>query len=194
MININYYVNYTLYYGGPEYETIRTNTQLVSLPQSNICFVAGTPVDTDQGAVAIDQLDPERHTIRGKRISVITKTTSIDKTLVRIEKGAIGPRMPSATTIVSPAHKIFYHGRMSCARDIREGRQIPYDGQLLYNIGLEDSGIMVVNNLMAETLPYDNPIARFFRETADGKLSIRGQRDLIRTLQKQTKSDGTAAT
>jgi hypothetical protein len=37
-------------------------------PISNICFPAGTPINTDQGIIAIEMIDPNIHTINKKRL------------------------------------------------------------------------------------------------------------------------------
>ena len=61
-----------------------------SVPTSNVCFPAKTPVLTNQGPVNIEEIDPALHTIRNKKIVAITKTVAHDKNLVRIAKHALG--------------------------------------------------------------------------------------------------------
>jgi len=80
--------------------------------QSNICFVAGTPVNTDQGAIAIDKLDVSKHTIRGKPIVAVTKTIADEKHLVRIRKDALAKNVPSQDTLTTQNHTFFYNGNM----------------------------------------------------------------------------------
>lgn len=45
-------------------------------PISNMCFPAGTPVQTDQGLVNIELLDPRTHTINKNPIVHVTRTTT----------------------------------------------------------------------------------------------------------------------
>ena len=42
------------------------------------------------------------------------------------------------------------------------GTKVPYDGQLLYNILLEDHGIVLANNLICESLDPTNVIAKLY--------------------------------
>ena len=41
---------------------------------------------------------------------------------------------------------------------------VPYEGQMLFNVLLEDYGLMNVQGLMCETLHPMNPMATLFRE------------------------------
>ena len=54
-----------------------------------ICFPRGTCVTTDQGNVAIEQLKPDIHTIRGKSIVAITQTRPIFEYIISIDKDAL---------------------------------------------------------------------------------------------------------
>ncbi len=42
-------------------------TGSISAPVTNICFLAGTPVTTDQGNIPIEKINPKIHTIRNKK-------------------------------------------------------------------------------------------------------------------------------
>jgi hypothetical protein len=134
---------------------------------SDICFPAGTPVNTDQGVIAIDKINPLRHTINGKRILHITQTVSVDKYLICIEKGAMGPNTPTSRTVMTKQHKILYQGVLVPAErllDFPAGvKKVKYDGQLLYNILLEHYGVVRINNLTCETLHPDNAIAKLYQ-------------------------------
>jgi uncharacterized protein (UPF0297 family) len=134
---------------------------------SDICFPAGTPVNTDQGVIAIDKINPLRHTINGKRILHITQTVSVDKYLICIEKGALGPNTPTSRTVMTKQHKILYQGALVPAErllDFPTGvKKVKYDGQLLYNILLEQYGVVRINNLTCETLHPDNAIAKLYQ-------------------------------
>jgi hypothetical protein len=150
--------------------SIVVTQQLTPLTASNICFVAGTPVNTDDGPVAIEDLG--RHTIRGKQILGITRTLYSGTHLIRLDRHAIERNVPSRTTIVSPLHKIRYKRVMTCAGDIPTGIHVPYEGQLLYNVLLDHYGTMSVNGMVAETLHPENIVARLHRTPAASQLYI----------------------
>ena len=132
-------------------------------PISNICFPAGTPIETNQGKVPIEKIDPLLHTIRNKKITHITKTITKDKYLVCIEKDALGKNIPSVETVISKNHRILYKGKMVKAKDIDNIRKVKYTGEVLYNILMEDNDKMVVNNLICETLDPSNSIAKLYK-------------------------------
>ena len=129
-----------------------------------ICFPAGTPVTTDQEVIAIDKLNPSKHTIRGKDIIAITQTRPLHKYIVSIEKDALSANVPSQTTEISKEHKVFYKGAMVKAKelvDMCEGvKRIPYNGAVLYNVLLKKHDKMMVNNLICETLDPKNIMAK----------------------------------
>ena len=139
--------------------------------QSDICFVAGTPVNTDQGAVAIDKIDVSKHTIRGKRVVAVTKTIADEKHLVRIRKDALAKNVPSQDTLTTQNHTFFYNGNMVEAKQLVNQLDnvdlVKYDGSTLYNVLQDKHEKMVVNNLIAETLHPEHGIAimtRYFIE------------------------------
>jgi len=154
-----------------------TNQQLLDAgyAQSNICFVAGTPVNTDQGAVAIDKLDVSKHTIRGKRIVAVTKTISEEKHLVRIRKDALAKNVPSQDTLTTQNHTFFYNGNMVEAKHLVSQMDnavlVKYDGSTLYNVLQDKHEKMVVNNLIAETLHPEHGIAKMYRYFIENNVS-----------------------
>ena len=133
-------------------------------PLVPICFPAGTPVTTDQGNIAIELLDTDNHTIRGNKIVAITQTKTPDNHIVSIEKGALGNNVPSATTNISNEHSVFYKGEMIKAKHLvrlcKNVKFIPYMGETLYNVLLENHDIMMINNLICETLNPKNIMAK----------------------------------
>jgi alpha-tubulin suppressor-like RCC1 family protein len=136
-----------------------------TLPLSDICFPAGTPVDTDQGIVAIDHLKPGVHTINGQVVVDITKTITTDKHLVEFKKDALCPNCPSAPVRVSKEHKLFYNGNMYAAKTFVanfDAEFVPYYGEPLYNVLLEEQSTMTINGLICETLHPDNLIAKLY--------------------------------
>jgi alpha-tubulin suppressor-like RCC1 family protein len=132
---------------------------------SETCFVAGTPILTDQGLVAIDKIDPSIHTIDQKEIVAITKIRYIGDSLVLLEQDSLRKKYPTRDTLISPKHKIYYKGKMKTAESFvgKQGvRIVPYEHQFLYNVLLNTHDKMKVNGLLCETLHPKNPIAKYF--------------------------------
>ena len=129
-----------------------------------ICFPAGTPVTTDQGQVAIEKLNSDKHTIRGKEIVAITQTRPLQKHIVCFEKDSLSKNVPSQQTFCSKNHAIFYNGEMVKARNIVDMCEnvtlVDYNGETLYNVLLKKHDKMMVNNLICETLDPKNIMAK----------------------------------
>jgi len=134
---------------------------------SNICFPAGTPVQTDQGVVPIERLQSQKHTLAGQAIQHLTQTVTLDPYLICIEPHALDYQSPTAKTILTKDHRIFYKGQMVPAeRLLRVSPQVTkvkYTGEVLYNVLLADHSTMRINNLVCETLHPDNAIAILYR-------------------------------
>jgi FtsP/CotA-like multicopper oxidase with cupredoxin domain len=131
---------------------------------SNICFPANTPIKTDQGEIPIEFIDTKFHTICNKKITDITKTISLENFLVCFEENAFGKGIPSKKTIISRKHKILYNGKMTEAETFL-GKfdlvyEIKYNGEKLYNILMENYNVILVNNLVCETLHPENYLAK----------------------------------
>jgi len=137
------------------------------IPTSNVCFPAKTPVITNLGPVNIEDINPAVHTIRNKKIVAITKTVAHDKNLVRIAKHALGHLYPEKTTFISQNHKVFCQGQMIKAKhlvdEVKGVTFVPYNGQVLYNVLLEEHEKMQVNNLIVETLHPEHKVAKLYR-------------------------------
>jgi len=132
-----------------------------------VCFIAGTPITTDFGDIAIDQIVPEIHTINNKKILKITKTISLNNYLVCFDKNALGINYPSQKTIMSSNHSILYNGKMIKAKNFinvfKNVYKIAYNGDVLYNVLMEKYDTITVNNLICETLNPENYIALLYR-------------------------------
>ena len=154
------------------------------IPISNICFPAKTPITTDQGKIFIENINPEIHTIRKKKIVTITKTITPDKYLVCFEKDSLGKNTPSQKTIISKNHSLFYKGQMIKAKNFinqfENVKKIKYTGEILYNVLLESYDKMIVNNLICETLHPENSIAKLYKVLQT--LTVEEQYDLIRRV------------
>jgi len=133
---------------------------------SDICFPSGTPIKTDQGVIAIEKINPDIHTIRKKPIVDITKTITLDKYLVKFKKNALGINYPNKNTLMSKEHMILYKGKLSKAKtflgNFEKVVRVKYNGEILYNVLMEEHSLIHVNNLLCETLHPENIIAKLF--------------------------------
>jgi len=141
--------------------TINITNDPDSVPISNICFLKGTPVVTDQGIIEIQDIT-NKNTINNLKVKCITQTTSNYEYLVCIEKDIICENVPSQKTVITRNHKIFYNGYLVDADTIPNISMIQYNGEKLYNVLLEENGLMLVNNMICETLDINNVIAKLY--------------------------------
>jgi hypothetical protein len=130
---------------------------------SNVCFLGDTPINTDQGRINIESLVKNENSIKNNKIVAIAKILSSEEELIEFEKDSIEKNVPCVKTILSPLHKILYKGKMVCAKNVPEGKKIPYENQFLYNIVLKKYANIQVNNMTTETLSHSNKIADMFR-------------------------------
>jgi hypothetical protein len=155
-----------IYYAGLKLVIGSIIGQLAEPPaNSNICFPAGTLIKTNQGPVPIEQIDSNVNTIRGKKIVGITQTVSDDSYLVCFDKDSLAHNVPSKRTIMTKQHMVFYNGKMTPAGllvNLNGVCKVRYNGDVLYNVLLEQEDKMVVNNLICETLHPEHPIAKLF--------------------------------
>jgi len=90
-----------------------------ALPISNICFVSNTPIETDQGTIAISKIDPNIHTIQNNKIRAITRTIYENDYLLCIHKNAFADKYPSKDVILSKEHKIMIPPISKMHKDIQ---------------------------------------------------------------------------
>jgi hypothetical protein len=135
-------------------------------PTSDICFPAGTNIYTDQGVVQIQNIDPDTNTMQGRRIVDITKTITDSKQLVCIARGALSPNVPNCDTIISERHHILYMGSMVPAEmllgRVPRIKSVPYSGEPLYNILLENHDTVMVHGMVCETVDPESMIAKLY--------------------------------
>jgi len=153
-------------------------------PIATICFPAKTFITTNQGDISIDKIDTTIHTIRNKKIVAITKTISRDTYLVLFQKDSLGENISNKDTIISKNHMIFYSGQMIPAKlflnKFIKVTKIPYSGEPLYNVLLEEHDKMLVHNLICETLHPENLIAQLYKILPD--FSEENQTNIISSL------------
>jgi len=140
-------------------------------PISDICFPENTPVKVDQGIIAIQKINPLIHTINNKKIVAITKTISKDDYLVCFEKNSLKMNYPTARTIISKNHKIFYAGKLIEADYFAKRfdfiERVKYNGEILYNVLMETHEKISINNMLCETIHPKNPIALLYKNDID---------------------------
>jgi hypothetical protein len=133
---------------------------------SNICFPAGTPIQTDQGVINIDSLNSAIHTIQGEPILYITKTVTLDKYLICFEKNSLKRNIPRKRTIMTKDHKIYFDGQMVPSERFlnysKAVKKVKYTGEVLYNVLLPAYSTMNVNGIICETLHPENRITKLY--------------------------------
>jgi hypothetical protein len=128
----------------------------------NICFPSGTPVETDQGEIPIEKIDPKINTIRGCRIVALTENENGENPVALLKKDIISENCPCRDTICSIWHKIEYDNKMIEAQTVPGAIALKYDSkEILYNILMEKHQTMRVNNMTVETLDPKSPGAVF---------------------------------
>ena len=146
--------------------SITSNLFISNLFISNICFPAGTLITTNQEIIAIEKINPSIHTIRNKKIVGVTQTIGCYDFLICFKKNALGTNVPSEKTYMSPLHKVFCHKKMRTAIECTEFSKhiykTTYNGDILYNVLMEEHDKMLVNNLICETLHPDNLVAKLY--------------------------------
>lgn len=125
-------------------------------PQSDICFIAGVLVKTDQGNIKIENIIPGKHTIRKKRIKELTVTRNTGKHLVLFSQDCLGRNIPCKDTVSSELHIIYYNSMGISAINFVDKThgvyKIPYNNELLYNILMDKHEMIKVNGMYVETL------------------------------------------
>jgi hypothetical protein len=182
---------YVFDFGTPAFEFYVEPTP----PTSNICFPAGTLVNTDQGEIQIQKIVHGKHTINGKRIVDITKTVTVSKYLVQISPSAIGPDVPSRQTVISERHKLLYKGKMVPAESlvgICDGvKFVDYTGETLYNVLLEKHGVMNVNSLICESVDPSSMVAKLYSKQCKYPPRVR---DKVVSMLKECRDTGNTDT
>jgi hypothetical protein len=143
---------------------------------SNVCFVGNTFINTDQGEVLIKEIDTSINTIDGNKIMAITKTITYDKYLVFVGKNSLGENYPNKNTIMTKNHKVLYMGKLieiyKFINHYDDIFKIKYNGQILYNVLMENYSLVNANNLQCESLDPNNIVAKLYNNFSDVNKNI----------------------
>ena len=140
---------------------------------STICFIGSTLIHCDQGYMKIKDINTKKHTIQGNKILAITKTSFAGKSLIKIEKDALGMNVPNRDTIMTEQHCIAYKNRLIESHKMLGEKitRVAYQGEIMYNILMESHKIILAHNMPVETLHPDNLIAKIYRDFNYGDLT-----------------------
>ena len=134
----------------------------------NACFPAGTPIQTDQGIVPIEQINILKNTIRGYKIKALIHSYLTDKNMVLFKKGSLYNNVPSKDTVMSRYHKVYYNKRMGYAKDFVKMGIAQYKNYPKYtpifNLLLESHENMIINNMIVETQNPRSTVGRFYND------------------------------
>jgi len=164
----------------PKYVKLHTG-----VPVSNICFIAGTLVKTDQGNLPIQSLT-RKNTLCGQPIQV-TKTKHDDPYLVKIKAYAFTDT-PTKDTYMSMNHRVYFNRVRVKARDLVNGDTVTlvdYHGEPLYNVLVKAHTHMEVHGMIVETLDPTSVIALLYTS----KLSPNQKTLLIEKMNRQKEYD-----
>ena len=136
----------------------------LSLPlsSSKFFFPAGTPIQTDQGLIMIDKINPQNHTINHQAIRELTSipsATTEEPYLIRFEKHALAYNYPSRATVMAKDHLIEFEGRKVPAYQLLahtdKVKKVISTEETVYTVRLAEHSKIKVNNLVCESLPTD---------------------------------------
>jgi ABC-type antimicrobial peptide transport system permease subunit len=159
------------------YGKSNVNVVLIESPSNQvICFPENTPITTDQGIIAIQDLEKHSYIINGNKVLGVVSykpKSSID--MVLFKQHALGYNMPSKDTLMTRNHQVYYNNvpREAIAyttnafklnKTILKGvpsnpkpKVIQYNKEV-YNVMLEEGHKMKVNNMLVETLHPSNEL------------------------------------
>lgn len=135
-----------------------------STPVYNICFLGNTIINTDQGLCKIKNIS-NKHTIRKEPIKHVTKTILFDKHFICFEKDSLCKNVPNEKMCISKNHEVFFNGTWKRAFEYVDGHNIykvKYNKEPMYNILFEKHGVLIVNNMICESLHPENAIAKLY--------------------------------
>ena len=144
-----------------------------------ICFPENTPITTDQGMVAIQDLEKDSYTINGNKVlGVVSHKPKSSIDMVLFKKNALGNNIPSQDTLMTRNHKVYYNNipreaisftttafkvnksQLKGLPNNPKPKVMQYNKEV-YNVILEDGHKMKVNNMLVETL---HPINKLYKQ------------------------------
>ncbi|WP_291365761.1 Hint domain-containing protein [Acetobacter sp. UBA5411] len=151
-----------------------------------VCFLPGSLVETETGAVAVENLQPgmmvptydSGHALLKEIIWVGRQDVRVQADLppdmagcpVRIRAGALADNVPFTDLLVTPEHCLWFDGRFVPVRMLVNGRSIAYDRTIrsytCYHIETQDHAVIRVNGLLTESY-LDTGNRRNFRPVTD---------------------------
>lgn len=139
-----------------------TSSQIIAAIVSNVCFLAGTKIVTDQGITNIEKVS-NKNSINGQNVNFVSMTENVDDYMVVLKKDALYKNVPNADTYVTGNHKIFFNRQMIKAKNLVNNTSISkmeMERAVVYNVLLEgeEDGKMIANGMIAETLSPKSPM------------------------------------
>ena len=141
-----------------------------------ICFPENTPITTDQGIIAIQDLEKDSYTINGNKVlGVVSHKPKSSIDMVLFKQHALGYNMPSQDTLMTRNHKVYYNNipkeaisftttvfkvnksQLKGLPNNPKPKVMQYNKEV-YNVILEDGHKMKVNNMLVETLHPSNKL------------------------------------
>jgi surface protein len=124
--------------------------------KGNFCFLAGTPVETEQGLIEIEKITSE-NTIEGIQVKKVVSFENDDLFMILFKKNSISENIPNQDTLVSKNHRVYINNHLTRAKNLINKVTIFHKfmgTKTVYNMVLEGSkaGRMKVNNMLVETM------------------------------------------
>ena len=138
--------NVTIGFGGVEFG--------VSSGSGAICFLGHVLVETDQGKIPIKNITKE-NTIYGNRVIAVIKVINKYNYMILFKKNSLGLNVPSEDTLVSKNHCIYINNEYIKAIKLVNNNNIIIKRRghdTIYNLLFNKHYIMVINNMIVETL------------------------------------------
>ena len=145
---------------------------------SDVCFLAETVLNTDQGPIRIGELwaapDKNMYSFGGARVRAVSCTYRSVPDIVAIKPGALGRNIPSSPVYITPNHAILIRGQRVPARALCglpgvELRTFDNASVPVFNVLLRDNagGEMSAAGIPVESLCEHNPVAQRLIEDED---------------------------
>jgi hypothetical protein len=172
---LNSYKKFTISVDAGAYTDTVGNANVASTPftiivkphvNANACFLKNTPINTDQGSIAIEKIIPFKNTIRGHEIRAITETVLTKPNMIKFEANCLYNNIPNQDVYVSPDHKVYYNGKMRNASefvkmDLASNYKVG-ENTIVHNVLLDTHEKMITCNMIVETQNPDSILAYYY--------------------------------